>query len=94
MANAVLDVPNAVVGDTDEGGKHPGKYPQCLAFSDRWTGGGKLHVCYGRSVWRTNGLCIQIRLVVLSNFHVQSIIIRATVYFKLILINSKNDFKL
>ena len=27
--------PNAVGGDTDEGGKHPGKYPRCFAFSDR-----------------------------------------------------------
>ena len=27
--------PNAVVGDTGEAGKHPGKYSQCFAFSDR-----------------------------------------------------------
>ena len=36
-------------------------------------------------MWRTNGLRIRIRLVVLSNFHVQSIFIRATDYFILIL---------
>ena len=77
--------PNTVVGDTDEGGKHPGKYPECLAFSNGWTGGGKLRVCYARDVWRTNGLRIRIRLVVLSNFHVQSFSIRATVYLILIL---------
>ena len=64
-----------------KGGKHPGKYPRCFAFSDRWTGGGKLCVCYARDVWRTNGLCIRIRLVVLSNFHVESIFIRVTDYF-------------
>ena len=46
---------------------------------------GKLRVCYARDVWRTNGLRIRIRLVVLSNFHVQSFSIRATVYFILIL---------
>ena len=63
------------------GGKHPGKYPRCFAFSDRWIGEEKLHVCYARDVWRTIGLRIRIRLVVLSNFHVQSIFIRATVYF-------------
>ena len=45
----------------------------------------KLRVCYARDVWRTNGLHIRIRLVVLSNFHVQSFSIRATVYFILIL---------
>ena len=81
---AVLGWPNAIVGDTGEGGKHPGKYSWCFAFSDRWTGGGKLLVCYARDVWRTNGLHIRIRLVVLSNFHVQSIFIRVTVYFILI----------
>ena len=35
--------------------------------------GGKLCVCYARDAWRMNGLRIRIRLVVLSNFHVQSI---------------------
>ena len=40
--------------------------------------GGKLRVCYARDVWRMNGLRIRIRLVVLSNFHVESIIIRDT----------------
>ena len=43
-----------------------------------------LQVHYARDAWRTNGLRIWIRLVVLSNFHVQSIFIRATVYFILI----------
>ena len=45
---------------------------------------GKLCVCYARDVWQTNGLRIRIRLVVLSNFHVQSIFIRATDYFIII----------
>ena len=44
-----------------------------------------LRVFYARDVWLTNGLRIRIRLVVLSNFHVESIFIRATVYFLLIL---------
>ena len=44
-----------------------------------------LHVRYARDVWRENGPLIRICLVVLSNFHVQSIFIRATVYFILIL---------
>ena len=35
-------------------------------------------------MWLTNGLRIRIRLVVLSNLHVQSIFIRATDYFLLI----------
>ena len=43
--------------------------------------GGKLRVCYARDVWRSNGLRIRVRLVVLSNFHVQGIFIRTTVYF-------------
>ena len=76
--------PNAVRGGTGEGGKHPGNYPRCFAFSDRQTGGGKLHVRYARDAWRTNGLRIRIRLVVLSNFHVQSIFIQVTDYFILI----------
>ena len=73
--------PNAAVGGTGEGGEHPGKYSRRFAFSDRQTGGGKFHVRYARNVWLTNGLRIRIRLVVLSNFHVQSFSIRATVYF-------------
>ena len=44
-----------------------------------------LQVCYGRDVWRVNGLRIRIRLVVLSNFHVQSFSIRAMIYFILTL---------
>ena len=43
-----------------------------------------MYVRYARDMWQTNGLCIRIRLAFLSNFHVQSILIRATVYFKLI----------
>ena len=46
---------------------------------------GKLRVRYARDVWWTNGLRIRICLVVLSNFHVLSFSIRATVYFILIL---------
>ena len=37
-----------------------------------------LQVHYARDVWLTNGLRIRIRLVVLSNFHVQSNFIRLT----------------
>ena len=44
-----------------------------------------MQIHYASDAWRTNGLRIWIRLVVLSNFHVQSIFIRATVYFILIL---------
>ena len=44
-----------------------------------------LRVHHARDVWRTNGPRIRIRLAVLSNFHVQSFLIRATVYFILIL---------
>ena len=43
-----------------------------------------LQVCYATDVWRTNGLRVRTRLVVLSNFHVQSFSIRATDYFILI----------
>ena len=43
-----------------------------------------LQVHYARDAWRTNGLRIRIRLVVLSNFHVQSIFIRVTDYLLLI----------
>ena len=43
-----------------------------------------LQVHYARDAWWTNGLRIRIRLVVLSNFHVQSIFIRVTDYFILI----------
>ena len=78
---AMLGVTYAVLDYTGEGGKHPGKYSQCFAFSDRWTGGGKLHVWYVRGVGWTNGLRIRNRLVVLSNFHVENILIRVTVYF-------------
>ena len=66
-------------------GEHPGNYPRCFAFSGRGDGGGKLRVHYARDAWRTNGMCIWVRLVILSNFHVQSFSIRATVYFILIL---------
>ena len=40
--------------------------------------GGKLRVLYTRDEWRTNGLRIRICLVVLSNFHVENILIRVT----------------
>ena len=36
--------PNGVVGDTGEGGKHPGKYSRCFVFSGKGAGGGKLRV--------------------------------------------------
>ena len=61
-----------------KGGKHPGKYSRCFVFSGRGAGGGKLWVRQVRCVWRTNGLCIRIHLVVLSNFHVENILIRVT----------------
>ena len=43
-----------------------------------------MHVRYARDVWQTNGLHIRIRLIVLSNFHVESIFIRVTDYFILL----------
>ena len=43
-----------------------------------------LQVRYARDVWLANRLRIRIRLVVLNNFHVQSIFIRVTDYFILI----------
>ena len=43
-----------------------------------------LRVCYARDVWRTNGLGIRIRLIVLSKFHVENIFIRVMDYFILI----------
>ena len=43
-----------------------------------------LQVHYARDAWRTNGLRIRIRLVVLSNLHVQSFFIRVMDYFILI----------
>ena len=43
-----------------------------------------LQVHYARDAWRTNGQRIQIRPIILSNFHVQSFSIRATVYLLLI----------
>ena len=74
----VLGMPNAVRGGTGEGGKHPGKYPRCFAFSGRGAGGVKLRVWYVRGVWRRNGLRIRVRLVVLSNFHVENNLIWVT----------------
>ena len=77
--------PNAVVGDTDEGGNIRESIPGVSRFrTDEPEGRGKLRVRYARDVWRTNRLRIWICLVVLSNFHVQSFSIRATVYFILI----------
>ena len=61
-----------------------GSIPGILHFRTHAPEGGKLCVCYARDVWRRNGLRIRTRLVVLSNFHVQSIFIRVTVYFLLI----------
>ena len=46
-----------------------------------WTNepvGGNLCVCYARDAWRTNGLRIWFRLVILSNFHVENNLIRVT----------------
>ena len=60
---------------TEEGGTHPGMFSRFRTFIRQMTGGGRLHVRYARDVWRTNGLRIRIRLVVLSNFHVQNIFI-------------------
>ena len=40
-----------------------------------------LQVHYARDAWQTNGLHVQVRLVVLSIFHVQSIFIRLMNYF-------------
>ena len=76
--------PNAVVGDAGEGGGTSGKVFPVFRIFGQMNQRGKLRVCYARDVWRTNGLCIRIRLVVLSNFHVQSIFIRVTDYFILI----------
>ena len=70
--------PSAVVGDTDEGVKPSGKVFPVFRVFGQMNRTGKLRVCYARDVWRTNGLRIWIRLVVLSNFHVQSIFIRVT----------------
>ena len=56
-------------------GETSGKISRCFAFSDRRTGGGKLRVRYARDASRTNGLRIRIHLVVLSNFHVETIFI-------------------
>ena len=53
-------------------------FPVFGIFKQR-TEGGRLQVCYAKDVWQMNGLRIRIRLVVLSNFHVQNIFIRATV---------------
>ena len=55
--------------------------PGISRFQTNEPEGGKLRVCYARDAWRTNGLRIRVRLVVLSNFHVLSFLIRATVYF-------------
>jgi hypothetical protein len=73
--------PNVWLHITEEGGNHPGVFSRFRTFVRQMTGGGRLHIRYVRDAWRTNGPRIRIRLVVLSNFHVQSILIRATVYF-------------
>ena len=69
---------NAVWGDAGEGGNRPGKYSRCSVFSGRGAGGEKLRVWYVRGAWWTNGLRIRVRLVVLSNFHVENILIQVT----------------
>ena len=76
---------NAVRGGTGEGGNIQESIPGVSRFRTEEPEGGKLRVHYARDAWRTNGLRIRIRLVVLSNFHLQSFSIRATVYFILIL---------
>ena len=61
-----------------KGGINRKSIPGISRFRTGESEGGKLRVCYARDVWRTNGLRIRIRLVVLGNFHVQSIFIRVT----------------
>ena len=61
-----------------KGGNIRDSIPGVLHFRTNELEGGKLRVCYARDVWRTNGLRIRIRLVVLSNFHVENILIRVT----------------
>ena len=65
-------------------GETSGKVSPVIRVFGQMNRRGKLRVCYARDVWRTNGLRIRIRLIVLSNFHVQSIFIRVTDYFILI----------
>jgi hypothetical protein len=72
---------NAWLHVIEEGGTHPGIFSRFRTYVRHMTGGGRLHVRYARCMWPTNGVRIRICLVVLSNFHVQSILIRATVYF-------------
>ena len=55
-----------------KGGNIRENIPGVFVFSGRGAEGGKLRVRYARDAWRTNGLRIRIRLVVLSIFHVQS----------------------
>ena len=59
-------------------GEASGKYSRGSVFSGRGAGGGKLRVREVRGVWRTNGLRIRNRPVVLSNFHVENNLIRVT----------------
>ena len=61
-----------------------GKISMVFRVFEQMNRRGKLRVRYARDVWRTNGLRIRIRLFGLSNFHIQSFSIRATVYFILI----------
>ena len=53
-------------------GKTSGKVFPVFRIFGQVTEGGKLHVRYARDAWQTNGLRIRIRLVVLSNFHVEN----------------------
>ena len=67
--------PNAVVGDTGEGGDIREVFPMLRVFGQTDRRG---KVASSKEVWWTNGLRIRIRLVVLSNFHIENILIRVT----------------
>ena len=75
--------PNAVVGNTGEGGNIWESIPGVSRFRTDEPEGESCEF-YRSRMWRTNGLRIRIRLIVLSNFHVESIFIRVTDYFILI----------
>ena len=55
-----------------KGGNIRESIPGVSRFRTNEPEGESLRVCYARDAWRTNGLRIRIRLVVLNNFHVQS----------------------
>ena len=54
-------------------------FPCSRRLSDKWIGGDRCHVRYARNVWRTNGSCVWMWLIVLSNFHVENFFIRVAV---------------